>query len=164
MNSTLSDEDLMGLVQKGDSQALGILYERHAERVWSYIIKRLPKESAEDVFQDCFVKLVEKRTSWNGQPFILWLFVVLRNLVIDFHRSRKIEDKVFERLSKIEEDEVQADFNELISTMPSETAKLLKEFFKEGLSYKELAAKYESSEMTIRKRMSRAIAILRKGE
>jgi len=165
MKSSLTDEELMRMIQNGDSSALGYLYERHSGKVWSYISKRVPKVNADDLFQDCFVKIVEKRHSWNNQPFILWLYVVLRNLVIDFHRKVKTEKKVLEKILPIHDDiREQTDFNDLVSSIPPETSKLLSEFFKEGWSYKELATKYEVSEETLRKRMSRAIAFLKKGE
>jgi RNA polymerase sigma-70 factor (ECF subfamily) len=159
-----SDEDLMRQLQNGDSNALGLIYERHSEKVWSYISKRLPKEAAEDLFQDCFVKLVEKRDSWKNQPFLLWLYVVLRNLVTDFHRSNKVEKKYLDKMSTSEEPIVDGkDFQELVANMPPETSRLLTEFFKEGWSYKELASKYELTEESLRKRMSRALAVLKKG-
>jgi RNA polymerase sigma factor (sigma-70 family) len=159
-----SDEELMTRLQKGDSLALGLIYERHAEKVWSYISKRLPKEAAEDLFQDCFVKLVEKRDSWRNQPFLLWLYVVLRNLVTDFHRSNQVEKKYLDKMATSEEPIVDdKDFQELVKNLSPETSKLLTEFFKEGWSYKELAARYELTEVSLRKRMSRALALLKKG-
>lgn len=165
MNDLVTDEDLMRLLQKGQQSALGVLYQRHSNKVWTYIVRRVPGTSAEDLYQDCFVKLVEKRHSWNNQPFVLWLYVVLRNLIMDYYRRHKSEMKLIEKLAPAEYELAnQADFNELVSTMPPETSKLLKEFFNEGWSYKELAERYESSELSIRKRMSRAIALLRKEE
>jgi RNA polymerase sigma factor (sigma-70 family) len=159
-----SDEELMQMLQRGDASALGTLYERHAEKVWSYISKRLPKEAAEDMFQDCFVKLVEKKESWKNQPFLLWLYVVLRNLVTDYHRSHQVEKKYLDRLAPAEEPIGNSeDFQELVKNMSPETSKLLTEFFKEGWSYKELAARYEQTEVSLRKRMSRALALLKKG-
>jgi RNA polymerase sigma factor (sigma-70 family) len=113
--SVHSDEELMSLLQTGDSTALASLYERHSGKVWSYINKRLPKEQAEDLFQDCFIKLVEKRHVWKGQPFLLWLYVLLRNLVTDFHRSNQVEKKYLEKIAAPEEPIVdQKDFQELV--------------------------------------------------
>lgn len=154
----------MQLLKNGDSEALGMIYERHSQKVWSYISKRLPREAAEDLFQDCFMKLVERRHSWNNQPFLLWMYVVLRNLVMDFHRSNRVEKKYLEKM--VSPDEPIADnkdFEELVENMSPETSKLLTEFFKEGWSYKELAARYELTEVSLRKRMSRALALLKKG-
>jgi RNA polymerase sigma-70 factor (ECF subfamily) len=159
-----SDEELMQRLKEGDSSALELIHERHADKVWSYNSRRLPREAAEDLYQDCFVKIVEKRHQWNGQPFVLWLYVVLRNLVTDYHRSNKVEKKYLDRMVSSEESISNTqDFQELVKNMSPETSRLLTEFFKEGWSYKELAAKYEVTEVSLRKRMSRALSILKKG-
>lgn len=164
MTVSPSDEELMQMLQRGDASALGTLFERHSDRVWSYVSKRLPKQAAEDLFQDCFVKLIEKKDSWKGQPFLMWLYVVLRNLVTDFHRSHQVEKKYLDRLEPADEPiRDREDFQELVKNMSPETSKLLTEFFKEGWSYKELAARYEQTEVSIRKRMSRAMSLLKKG-
>jgi RNA polymerase sigma-70 factor (ECF subfamily) len=160
-----TDEELMRLVQLGQKEALAELYERHSGKVWAYLQKRVPKQNAEDLFQDCFVKLVEKSHSWKNQPFILWLYVVLRNSITDFHRSNQVEKKYIDRVRAEESSSTdQADFSELISSMPPESSKLLSEFFKEGWSYKELSEKYDLTELSLRKRISRAIGLLKKGE
>lgn len=157
-----SDEALMEMVQEGSQEALSELYSRHSGKVWSYLIKRVPKESVDDLFQDCFVKIVEKKNLWHGQPFVLWLYVVLKNLLIDHLRQAQVERRVLNKV-EIEVSPSEEDFNELISDVPSDTSTLLRDYFKDGLSYKELAEKYAASEMSLRKRMSRAIANLRKG-
>ena len=164
-SASFSDEELMQQLQDGKQEALEALYERHSQKVWTYVIKRLKREHAEDLFQDCFIKLVEKKDSWNKQPFVLWLYVVLRNLVIDFHRSQVRRTRIIGSLTpETEADFNSSDFNDLIEGVAPETQKLLKDFFKEGFSYKELAHQYETSEMSLRKRVSRALAFLKKGE
>jgi len=86
------------------------------------------------------------------------------NLVTNFHRSHQVEKKYLEMISpqgdKVGESK---DFQELIAKMPAETSRLLTEFFKEGWTYKELASKYALTEVTLRKRMSRALGLLKKG-
>ena len=158
----LSDEDLMHLLKRGDKLALLVLYERHSLKVWSYLLKRVPTNSVEDLFQDCFVKVVEKKAGWNGQPFVLWLYVVARNTVNDYYRGKKVENKYLESLSlqnQIKEPSLQVE--EILASIPDDKAKLLREFFDEGWSYQELSKKYEISEVSLRKRLSRAIKMLK---
>jgi DNA-directed RNA polymerase specialized sigma24 family protein len=84
--------------------------------------------------------------------------------VIDFHRSNQVEKKYLDKMAAPEEPIVDdKDFQELVKNLSPETSKLLTEFFKEGWSYKELAARYELTEVSLRKRMSRALALLKKG-
>jgi RNA polymerase sigma factor (sigma-70 family) len=160
----LSDEDLMRSLQKGDSASLIILYERHSDKIWAYLHKRVPREHIEDLLQDSFVKIVEKKDYWDNQPFLLWLYVVMRNIVMDFYRSEKIEKQMLTKLlnesSKMDRD----NFEDLVSHIPSESSKLLIEYFKEGWSYKELAHRYDLTEVSLRKRLSRALGLLKGGK
>lgn len=159
-----SDEELMHLLKLGDDLALSVLYERHSSKVWSYLKRRVPDSNAEDLFQDCFVKVVEKRDAWNGQPFVLWLYVVMRNTVSDYFRSKKVESKYLNFLEdRSEERESKAlQVEELLGVLPNDKAQLLREFFSEGWSYKELADKYDMSEISLRKRLSRTIKKIKK--
>ncbi|MBY0518142.1 MAG: sigma-70 family RNA polymerase sigma factor [Bacteriovoracaceae bacterium] len=159
-----SDEDLMKALQQGDPSALVALYERHANKVWSYLKKRVPSDRVDDLFQDCFVKIVEKKNMWGNQPFVLWLYVLLRNIVIDFYRDEKVEKRMLERISFNLETISGDRFDEIVSKLSPDSSKLIKEYFNEGLSYKELSDRYKMSEVSLRKRLSRAINILKKGE
>jgi RNA polymerase sigma-70 factor (ECF subfamily) len=166
VSKTLSDEELMQQLQGGNQLALNELYDRHSKKVWTFISKRVSREHAEDLFQDCFIKIVEKKDSWNKQPFVLWLYVVLRNLVIDFHRAQTRGGRIMRLMKPLADDHSMnsIDFNDLVEGVAPETQKLLSDFFKEGFSYKELSQEYETSEMSLRKRVSRALALLKTGE
>ncbi len=157
-----TDEDLMYLLQSGDHKALLVLYERHSEKVWSYLQKRVPREDAEDLFQDCFVRLIDKKSSWKGQPFVLWLFVLIRNTVSDHYRGKKVENRYLQKLIDSDDgNDPSTVVDEILTSMPEDKARLLKEFFEEGWSYKELAVKYEISDVSLRKRLSRALKLLK---
>ncbi len=159
---SLSDEDLMKRLQNGEAEALIEIYGRHSSKVWSYLLKKVPRDSVEDLFQDTFVKLVEKKVNWSGQPFVLWLYVVLRHLTMDFYRDEKLEKRILGQYTVDSEEIDGLPFEDIIANMPPETSKLLTEYFKEGWSYKELAEKYNSNEVSLRKRLSRAINLLKK--
>lgn len=159
----LSDEELMRRLQGGDSSALFELYERHSDKIWSYLKKRVPRAQLEDLFQDCFVKIVEKKDNWEDQPFVLWLYVIIRNIVIDFYRNTKLEQKVMDKFFLNAELPLDTKFEDIISNLPPDVSKLLTEYFQEGWSYKELAQRYDVSEVSLRKRLSRALGLLKKG-
>lgn len=158
-----SDEDLMRKLQEGDASSLIHLYGRHANRVWIYLKKRVPPDRVEDLFQDTFIKIVEKKAQWNNQPFVLWLYVILRNTMVDYYRDEKIERRMIERLTPDFDELLPQKFEDIVGHLSPDASKLLEEYFKEGLSYKELSERYNSSEVTLRKRLSRAISILKKG-
>lgn len=160
--NALSDEELMQCLKDGHDEAMQAIYERHSDRAWSFIKQRAPQDLKEDIFQDCFLKLSEKRESWNGQPFILWFYVLIRNVINDSYRRKRITQKYSEASgdqdNQINEDE----FTEMISVLSEENAKLLREYFSEGRSHKDLSNMYNLSEVTLRKRLSRALKMLKK--
>ena len=160
----LSDEELMRALQGGDSSALLELYARHSDKIWSYLKKRVSKDHLEDLFQDCFVKIVEKKDNWQGQPFVLWVYVIIRNTVIDHYRSHKIEQRIMNRYILETALPFGQKVEDIVSHLPPEVSQLLIEYFKEGWSYSELAEKYDVSEVSLRKRLSRALRLLRKEE
>ena len=59
---TFSDEDLMVQLKEGKQEALLELYSRHSGKVWTYLRKRAPASVIEDLFQDVFVKLVDRKS------------------------------------------------------------------------------------------------------
>lgn len=159
-----TDEELMTLLQNGDEgQAILELYNRHSKKVYAYLIRRNSRPVAEDLFQDCFIKIIENKSAWNGQPFQLWLYVILRNIVIDDYRKNNISIKLNEkiRLAGCQENEPEFNIDDMLSTLPNEKAKLLKEYFYEGLSSKELSERHSVTETSLRKRLSRAISMLK---
>ncbi|WP_217143235.1 sigma-70 family RNA polymerase sigma factor [Streptomyces sp. AC627_RSS907] len=70
------------------------LYQRHASMLRRYAAKLLGGDwhHAEDILQDAFARAWKHTDSFGGdvdqaRP---WLFTVVRNLVIDSHRARRI--------------------------------------------------------------------------
>jgi len=154
----LSDESLMRRLQQNDLPAFEVLYERHAKRVLSYFQKRSPR--AEDLFQECFMRVLERREQWNGAPFLPWLFVLARHLLIDDYRresSRRAEQIGEETAapSKLEIDE-------WLEGLVGSEQTLIKEHYMAGLSYRELAQRYQTQEATLRQKISRALRKLAK--
>jgi len=84
--------------------------------------------------------------------------------VIDFYRDEKVEKRMLEKISFNLETISGDRFDEIVSKLSPDASKLVKEYFNEGLSYKELSDRYKMSEVSLRKRLSRAINILKKGE
>lgn len=79
------------LARNGDPEAIGWLYERFSDRVYSYAYLKLgdPTE-AEDVAEQVFLKVIERidRFTWQGSGFPAWLFRIAQNQVIDSLRGR----------------------------------------------------------------------------
>ena len=160
-NSEPSDEELMQNLKDGDSEALLHLFERYSGNAWTYLNKRVSSDHVDDLFQDSFVKIFEKRHKWNNQPFVMWFYVIMRNLVMDSYRRNKIEEKSMSEFFRRNDLNNDKNFEDILSDLPSDSSRLLTEYFREGWTYKELAKSNNSSEFSLRKRLSRAIKMLR---
>jgi len=72
--------------------AFALLYKRYYPYICNYVRLRLPTlEDAEDITQQVFVRLYERRWSYrvtNGS-FSGWLFHTARNLMTDHHRKQR---------------------------------------------------------------------------
>lgn len=87
--------------QEGDESAFEKLYGEFFTQVYRYAAFRLPKELAEDVTADVFVKAWEKLHTYkarSGVPFAAWLFRIARHGVIDVYRSQRGVEEVSETL------------------------------------------------------------------
>lgn len=150
----------MQRVQHNDLRAFEELFRRHRERVWRFLVKRAP-ERAEDLFQECFARVLERRDQWGGAPFVPWLLVLARNLFVDDFRREKVRrsDELVEHAA---EPNFAAEVDEWLEGIAPAEATLLREHYLAGLSYHELSQRYGTSEATLRQRLSRTLRALRK--
>jgi len=92
MNS-LSDQQLITLYVEGNPDALAIVIERHKDKIFTSIYLLVKdKFLAEDLFQDCFVKAIDKLNNgvYNEEgKFLPWMIRMAHNLCIDYFRKVK---------------------------------------------------------------------------
>lgn len=93
MTTTATDEqDVRDMVRlaEGHESALNNLMERHAERVFHYLLRSLQnEEDAADLAQETFVRVYQNRTRFDPkQKFTTWLYTIAGNLVRDRFRWR----------------------------------------------------------------------------
>jgi RNA polymerase sigma-70 factor (ECF subfamily) len=91
VTDSTSDEILMAAYQAGNQDAFGELFDRHAGRVYGFLVRRLgDATAAEDLHQEAFLRVHRARESYDPErPFRAWLFAILHNLVNDTLRSRR---------------------------------------------------------------------------
>ena len=99
MNESPGDEqdarDMARLVD-GHEAALNNLMERHAEKLFHYLLRSLQDDDdAADLAQETFVKVFQNRTKFDpGQKFTTWLYAIASNLVRDCYRWRSRHPQV----------------------------------------------------------------------
>ena len=74
-----------------DSEAFGLLYERHVRKIYNYIYYRTgDHHDAEDLTARVFQRALTHIDGYQDQglPFSAWLYRIAHNLVANWHRDR----------------------------------------------------------------------------
>ncbi len=80
----------MARLVRGHDAALNSLMDRHAPRLFNYLLRSLQnQEDAADLAQETFVRVYQNRAKFDAaQKFSLWLYAIASNLVRDRYRWR----------------------------------------------------------------------------
>jgi RNA polymerase sigma-70 factor (ECF subfamily) len=179
----MTDDELVNLFERGNSNAFEILLSRYQSKVYSYIYLIVRnKELTEDIFQDTFIKAIatiqQGRYIESGK-FLGWVNRIAHNLIIDNFRRVKNENTFsadgFEfdivnnaKLSEksiedvMSNEQVLNDVVRLIEYLPETQRSVVQMRFFEDLSFKEIAEKTDVSINTALGRMRYAVINMRK--
>ena len=180
--SLVLDSTLVQEYISGSEIAIEKLINRHQLRIFNYIkSKVLDRDTAEDIFQDTFIKVIKTLKSgiYNEEgKFLPWVMRIAHNLVIDFFRkSNRIptienndEYDLFKFISdttpNIEsilfQDQLVKDLQNLILELPEDQKEVLMMRLYRDMSFKEIAKNTNVSINTALGRMRYAIINLRK--
>lgn len=91
MDVTPSDSALMLQYRDGDVAAFEILYRRHNDSLYRYLLRRcLDRDTAQDVFQEVWGKIIKSRHNYRATAkFTTFLYRVAHNCFIDHLRRNK---------------------------------------------------------------------------
>ena len=169
--SLKSSEELMSIYQTSAPHeayaAFEELYRRFADKVFSYLLSKLRNNAdAEDLVQKVFLKVHESKHLFSDKyTFEQWLFVIARSSFLDHVRSQTRRDRKHEKLAT-ETDESQKEEMDLgfMDRLQDNEKNLLTLKFIDELSYQEIAAQLNKSEVSLRKTVSRLLNRLKKEE
>ena len=163
----LTDEDLMGHVQNGNPAAYRVLFDRHQQRIYGFLLRRTrdPQITAE-LYQETFLKLHRARHTWRpGHSFRSWLFGIAANTAKDHHRymQRRPEQVPFEEWTAHQSDHptTRLQLERAIGALPDNLRTAFLLGVVEGFNHREVAEQLEISPANARARISRARAQLR---
>src|SRR5438067_13715268 len=93
---SLSDQELMRIVQAGDFSPASEIYDRYSTRMYNFTYRFLRNsEAAEDATQEVFVKMLKHANQFNGEAKLsTWLFSITANWCRDY--LRKADNKAKE--------------------------------------------------------------------
>ena len=87
----ITDSILVSEYIEGKEASLALLIKRHQQRLMSFIYSKVKdRDTAEDVFQDTFIKVIRtlKKGNYNEEgKFLPWVMRIAHNLVIDHSRK-----------------------------------------------------------------------------
>ncbi len=91
MDHVPDDSALMLRYKDGDIAAFEILYRRHNDAVYRYLLRLCRhRESAEDIFQEVWGKIVKSRENYRATAkFTTFLYRIAHNCFIDHLRRNK---------------------------------------------------------------------------
>ena len=182
--STCDDKLLVGYAQKGHTKAFSELVRRHHMRIFHTAFGMVGnREDADDLAQLAFIKAFQSLHRFKGQAlFSTWLYRICINCCLDWIKSQqrkydvKMDDEWWYRQADgealfadtkrtdymVEQGELRDVLAHAMSQMPPifRSVLVLREL--NGLSYQEIASVEGCSVGTVKSRLFRARAQLRK--
>jgi RNA polymerase sigma-70 factor (ECF subfamily) len=177
-----SDRELIHAYISGTESCINEIIERHRPRVLGYIIMTVKdRDIAEDIFQDTFIKVINKLKLGSyveEGKFISWVLRIAHNLVIDhFRRTSRVrmvratdeydpfnQIEVFDPNAedKIIEQQTHDKVRQLVELLPDSQRDVLKMRHYSEMSFKDIADSTGVSINTALGRMRYALINLRK--
>lgn len=169
-----NERELLRQISHGDRAIFKTLYTTYFGDVQHYIsLFEPPGNSLDELTQDVFVRIWEKRSYLERvDSFKGYLFVVTRNVVFNYLRGLKVQQKVKE-LSEVEgagrnETEDQLLFKqyyrialEAMEKLPPGRRKVLKMSIDDGLTLDEIAVELQISRAGVKKQLYAATSFVR---
>lgn len=127
-------------------------------------------ETAEDIVQDCFIKLWDKREKLEiSGNIVAYLARMIRNSCLDFLKKKRIQtselNEAYQGSFEVEDAMVTKDLQERIDRIIDDLPEKCRQVFVlsrfEELSYKEIAEQLNVSKKTVEAHISRALKSLR---
>lgn len=171
----LSDPELLLLIQGNNEQAFAIVLDRYRKQLYRQIYKRLGSEDeTKDMLQDIYISLWNNRqTLVIKESFLPYLSRAAHYTIIDQYlfRKKRLTAETAMALKEepialsVEENilaaDLQQEFEKQLLKMPLTVQQVFQLSRKEGLSVKEIAAKMDLSEQTVKNYISMVLQSLR---
>jgi RNA polymerase sigma-70 factor (ECF subfamily) len=171
---------LLAVAEHSDRQAFAVLFKHFAPRIKSYLLRAgTPEAAAEELAQETMVNVWRRAVSFDPARAQLstWIFTIARNLRVDRHRrdgaAADHETALAEEHEQIPSGAATAE--ELLNTarrersvrlalarLPADEATLVRLSFYDDQPHAQIASELQIPLGTVKSRMRRAIAHLRR--
>jgi RNA polymerase sigma-70 factor (ECF subfamily) len=170
-----NDAELL-LAARTDASAFRELYERYAERVYGYHLRRThDPHAAHDLTAETFAQAWLSRARFRdeaGGSAGPWLFGIARHLLLVSVRRRHLEASACERLGVLDGIDREAapepdegwleGLDEALAHLPDAQQQAIRLRVVDDLGYDEAAEQLDSTPQAVRARVSRGLSTLRK--
>ncbi len=175
-------QELVRGLRRRDPDLLDRLIQQYHYRLLRYLSMLVGhRETAEDLFQETWVRVLEKGHQYRAQwKFETWLFSVARNLAIDFLRRRQPQslEALFEEtpgapprelaptnaptsFEALAQSEEAARLTAVVEALPPAYREVLVLRFQEDLALEEIAGIVRAPLSTVKSRLYRGLETLR---
>ena len=169
-----SDEDLL---LSSDPDDFGRFYDRHVDLLLGWFCRRVrDPEAAADLTAETFASALAARGRFRPGPVPAagWLFGIAQHKLADYFRRGSADDRMSRRLGLALPSNLDEEDREMIEMLASDTAASLvdalpadqrdavRAYVLEDAPYEDIAAAGDTTEATIRKRVSRGLGALRR--
>ena len=175
---SLSDEELLKLIQRDENNAFRFLFVKYYSRLYSYAFRYVSNEDiAKDIMQEVFITFWEKRNALKSTSISSLLFCMVRNACINYLKHKALVENLsieylYEKdgeerlyitdfaLSADEQtlyEELKVQINNAIAILPDRAREvfLLSRF--KGLKNREIAEKLNISTTAVEKHISNSL-------
>ncbi|MBL7709147.1 MAG: sigma-70 family RNA polymerase sigma factor [Chitinophagaceae bacterium] len=171
MHAVLDDQQLLAALQRGDDTAFDQLFRDYFIPL-SYFAQELTGDTlaAEDIVQDCFVSLWNRRNTLPGiVSFKSYLYTSVRYQCMKYVKKRKREEAItLETAPAASADaslvlaETARTILALLGSLTPTLQQVIRLYYIEGKSYREIAQLLQIDPESVRKQKFRALGQLRK--
>ena len=173
--SNHTDQELVERLRQCDVVAFDEVFERYRARLYGFLVRLSgSRDVAEDLLQETWIRLATRVSSLREDSKLApWLFSVARNLYCSYRRSRLLAAKRILELSRLRagresespfeavaRGEREQRIEHALASLPLRYREALLLVSVEGLSSSEAAAICDLDAATLRKRLSRARALM----
>jgi len=174
--SKKQDKELVELLISGSQEALGELYARYRNPLMNFCKKYMRNEAdAEDLIQDVFLQLWEKRHSLDTvSSFSGYVQTMTQNKVFYTFRQSDIHSRFVrnmltngkDSMNETEDAIIDKDYADFLDKIIDSLSPMQKKVFRlsriEGLTYKEIAELLQISADTVKEYVSLALKKIKK--
>jgi RNA polymerase sigma-70 factor, ECF subfamily len=167
---SLGDEDVMGLVRRGDARAFELIYERHSAAAFSLAYRMMGTRSgAEDVTQDAFLSLWRSGARYDRARGSVrtWVLGIVHHRAIDALRRATVHDRrraadegIEERFEARERTDAEAARREeagavrgALGALPADQSQVIELAYFGGFTHSEIAEMLDAPVGTVKGRM-----------